>query len=1093
MHFHLISSRPMRVAAKSCAERIAALLALVSRPHLAPAAGRVTTLSPAALAKDRLRAFAKCTPYIYAEWIHAASLLWSWIRLAIAAIARSVAIVHANRYGRWLIRITVAALCVLFVNLELSTSFLQSHLLSLWACGLKYKVAEGTTDRIRFPLVGPYNDRLGYIALPGILSHLEETQGAKVTGQAQWSALLERQVKAGFFPTYHEKPQAGLQIIGQRGGGLYDARYPKRVYGRFEEIPPVVYQALLFIENKELMDDTYATRNPAVQWDRLVLGFGRLALSKVGIGGRPPGASTLATQLVKMRHSPQGRTSSLGEKAKQMVTASIRAYLDGPNTSQSRKTIVADYINAIPLGALPGYGEVIGLGDGLWGFFSADFNEVNRLLAENSRAGAKNAALTLARGKALREVLGLLVALRRPGYYLFQNQAALDTLVNSYARMMANAGIIPPSLLVAVLAQKLEFTSPAALALAEQTGSISPATKAVAGVRAELQQKIGMPNSYQFDRLDLQVRSSLDREAQFAVSDILRRLAINKSAKDGSIALGEPLPDAATPDVFYSFSLYERLPESNALRVQVDNYNQRLNLNEGMRLELGSTAKLRTLISYLETITDIYESMTIPSAQDIWETNIAESDALAAWVRDFILDPKNAGHSVSSILSAAMERDYSASPNEGFVTGGGLHIFHNYNPDDNGRKMTVREAFAHSVNLPFIRIMRDLVNHQITLAEPKAARILDDADHPLRRAYLENFCGFDSHVFLGKFYKKYADLNVNGALEKLLSERRMTPRAASIVYLTVYPHASYDEFLDFMANSPLILRLDAKMLVDLYAKYQLMDYNWADLGYLTRMHPLELWYLTYLKDHPGARLREVWAASEKTRAAIYDWLKKPSRKRQQDKRIRQMLEREAFAHILKDWQRVGFPFNSIVPSYATALGSSGDRPAALAYLIGAIVRDGVAYPQTKYSDLRFGPDSPYETVVRLDPGKPQRIIREEVAAVARSALRSVVNGGTAARIRDTFKDSHGKSLEVGGKTGTGDNRYAGAHAENNRTATFAFYIGERWFGVVTAYAPGHAAEGYVFTSALPVSIVVRLKEALAPLLEEGDEKTLAGN
>ena len=1080
MHFHLISSRPMRVAAKSCAERIAALLALVSRPHLAPAAGRVTTLSPAALAKDRLRAFAKCTPYIYAEWIHAASLLWSWIRLAIAAIARSVAIVHANRYGRWLIRITVAALCVLFVNLELSTSFLQSHLLSLWACGLKYKVAEGTTDRIRFPLVGPYNDRLGYIALPGILSHLEETQGAKVTGQAQWSALLERQVKAGFFPTYHEKPQAGLQIIGQRGGGLYDARYPKRVYGRFEEIPPVVYQALLFIENKELMDDTYATRNPAVQWDRLVLGFGRLALSKVGIGGRAPGASTLATQLVKMRHSPQGRTSSLREKAKQMVTASIRAYLDGPNTSQSRKTIVTDYINAIPLGALPGYGEVIGLGDGLWGFFGVNFAEINRLLRD--QGGLKSVDLA-ARGKALREVLGLLVGLRRPGYYLFQNQKALDALVNSYARMMAGAGIISPALLVAVLARNLDFATPTALASTEQSGETDPAAKAVSGIRAELQQKIGIPNSYQFDRLDLVVRSALDHDAQKAVSELLHRLVITKDAKDGGIALSKPGESlGAAPHVFYSFTLYERLPQSNALRVQVDNYNQKLNLNEGMRLELGSTAKLRTLISYLDTITDIYESMTLPNAQEIRDIDLVEDDALSLWVKDYILDPKNAGHDLNAILAAAMERVYAASPWEGFLTGGGLHHFHNYNEEDNSRQMTVREAFAHSVNLPFVRIMRDVVNHQIALAEPQAASIIRDPAHPERAAYIDRFSAFESRVFLGKFYKKYAGMDIKQALDKLLASRGITPRSATIVYMTVHPHASYEEFLDFMAGSPLRSRLNPQMIVDLYAKYQLMDYSWADLGFLTRMHPLELWYLTYLKGHEGARMDEAWAASEKPRAAIYDWLKKPSRKHQQDIRIRQMMERDAFAHILKDWQRVGYPFSNMVPSYATALGSSGDRPAALAYLIGSIVRGGVAYPQTKYSDLRFGPRSPYETVVTLDPGTPRRIIREEVSAVAKSALRSVVDSGTAIRIRETFADASGGPLEVGGKTGTGDNRLTSVGARGgviqqrvvNRTATFAFYLGERWFGVVTAYAPGREAEGYVFTSALPVSILARL-------------------
>ncbi len=40
----------------------------------------------------------------------------------------------------------------------------------------------------------------------------------------------------------------------------------------------------------------------------------------------------------------------------------------------------------------------------------------------------------------------------------------------------------------------------------------------------------------------------------------------------------------------------------NVLRVQTDNWNQPLNINQNTRLELGSTAKLRTLINYLEIV-----------------------------------------------------------------------------------------------------------------------------------------------------------------------------------------------------------------------------------------------------------------------------------------------------------------------------------------------------------------------------------------------------------------------------------------------------------------------------------------------------------
>ena len=52
----------------------------------------------------------------------------------------------------------------------------------------------------------------------------------------------------------------------------------------------------------------------------------------------------------------------------------------------------------------------------------------------------------------------------------------------------------------------------------------------------------------------------------------------------------------------------------------------------------------------------------------------------------------------------------------------------------------------------------------------------------------------------------------------------------------------------------------------------------------------------------------------------------------------------------------------------------------------------------------------------------------------------------------------------------------------NRAATFAFYIGERFYGVVTAFVPGAKAANYDFTSSLPVKILKELQPALQPLI-----------
>lgn len=53
----------------------------------------------------------------------------------------------------------------------------------------------------------------------------------------------------------------------------------------------------------------------------------------------------------------------------------------------------------------------------------------------------------------------------------------------------------------------------------------------------------------------------------------------------------------------------------------------------------------------------------------------------------------------------------------------------------------------------------------------------------------------------------------------------------------------------------------------------------------------------------------------------------------------------------------------------------------------------------------------------------------------------------------------------------------------NRSATFVFNIGERFFGSMTAYVQGPDSKNYEFTSALPVQLLVVLSPKLMQLIE----------
>ena len=91
-----------------------------------------------------------------------------------------------------------------------------------------------------------------------------------------------------------------------------------------------------------------------------------------------------------------------------------------------------------------------------------------------------------------------------------------------------------------------------------------------------------------------------------------------------------------------------------------------------------------------------------------------------------------------------------------------------------------------------------------------------------------------------------------------------------------------------------------------------------------------------------------------------------------------------------------------MPSLATAIGSSGDRPEALAELMGIIVNDGVKLPTTDLERLHFAAGTPYETKMVYRPEAPERVMAPEVAATVRRALMGVVAGGTATRLRGTY-------------------------------------------------------------------------------------------
>lgn len=988
-----------------------------------------------------------------------------------------------RRISRVRLWVLLGGILAVLAAAEMRTSWLQSRLLAAAAKRLTFELKAGPSPAIRYPSTGPYDYRLGHAGLPVFEKRLRN-EGFDITAQARSSDLLRRLQGLGLSAAYAEKSQAGLQVLDRQGHALFARSYPQRVYARFEDIPPLIVKSLLLIENRELLNANGPYRNPAVEWDRLAKAMVDLGVRQVDHGHAISGGSTLATQIEKIRHSPEGRTASVGEKGRQMASASLRAYLTGENTLAARKQILLDYVNSLPLASLPGYGEVSGLGDGLWAWYGADFRQVNQLLNEPEDWSAVPRQYQ-EQALAYRQVLSLLLAVKKPSKYLLEDRAALDARVDNYLPFLMKEGVIGPGLRDYALAARPEARS----RLEQAAPHYSAGQKPADAVRVELMRLLGLNSAYDLDRLDLTVRTTLDGQASAAAGDLLKQLADPSYAEAAGIT-GERLlsPDEAG-SVIYSFTLYERTPGANLLRVQVDNFDQPLNINQGTKLELGSTAKLRTLVTYLEIVEELHREYSANPADPGLAAEPGYQDRLSQWARSYLASA--ADRSLPAMLEAAMNRTYSASPGEAFFTGGGLHTFSNFDPKDNGRVLTVREAFQRSVNLVFIRLMRDVVNYHWARMPGADPKILEDEHDPRRAAYLARFADLEGQEFLKKFYGKYAGQPPDEALQTLLGGIAATPRRLAVIYRSVKPRASLGEFSAFLASQPSARKLKADAVVDLYEKYGPDKFSLNDRGYLARVHPLELWLLEYLGRDRTAKLTKVLADSAAERQEVYGWLFKSGRKRAQDTRIRTLLEVDAFEGIHQRWQRVGYPFPQLVPSYATAIGSSGDNPAALADLVGILLNDGIRQPDSRIQELHFAARTPFETVMNRRPGSGERVLPAVVAEKVRDEMLGVVANGTGRRAFHSVVLDNGTVIPVGGKTGTGDNRvhiYGRGGGEigsktMNRTAAFVFFIGDRFFGTVVSFVPGAEAGSYRFTSALPVQVFTRLVPGIRPLVE----------
>jgi hypothetical protein len=326
----------------------------------------------------------------------------------------------------------------------------------------------------------------------------------------------------------------------------------------------------------------------------------------------------------------------------------------------------------------------------------------------------------------------------------------------------------------------------------------------------------------------------------------------------------------------------------------------------------------------------------------------------------------------------------------------------------------------------------------------------------------------------------------------------MNPTALrlTIVHRHLFPDADEATYIGFIRKQLPAGKLTNGQLSAMYVKYKPGAYNIKDMGYLASLHPLELWLLDYLQQPGEKSLKDAIGRSEGVRREVYGWLLRTKAKHARDSRIRTVLEIDAFSDIHSRWKKMGYPFDNLVPSLATALGSSGDRPAALAELIGIILNDGRQMPTHRFTSVEFAKDTPFETVVEQPAVTSTQVLHPEVAQILKETTGKVVSEGTAKRLLNTFQQEDSTPFHIGGKTGTGDNRivtstsggYRTSSRALNRTATFVFYLGDNHFGTLTTFVSGRSANAFSFTSALPLQVLKGMAPILQPYINTANQQ-----
>ena len=210
---------------------------------------------------------------------------------------------------------------------------------------------------------------------------------------------------------------------------------------------------------------------------------------------------------------------------------------------------------------------------------------------------------------------------------------------------------------------------------------------------------------------------------------------------------------------------------------------------------------------------------------------------------------------------------------------------------DDGRQPTVREAHTGSINLPFVRIMRDVVRHTIYQG-PTTSPGSRGRDDPRRQEYLARFADREGPGFLRRFWEQVprqeARRDPRGPARRPAPRRR--PPVRGVPYLSPEGHAPGAGRVPQRApRRQGVLRAEHRQALRPQRPRGLRP---GRPGLRGAIHPLQLWLAAYLQNKPDATWADAVRDSAEAPGGLPLAVPHPP-KGAKDSRIYTMLELEA--------------------------------------------------------------------------------------------------------------------------------------------------------------------------------------------------------